>query len=191
MILLQAPSPLVAGGLAAGAASTVALLRRMRRDFEVDGQLSAPTVSWMYSTYAGHAGATAACLLGRRPRRRSARARMATVGGYVLASAGAGMCVAGIRRFSGPAQVSGMTDDQLTVTGVYRLTRNPQYLGYIAALAGLACARQSLPAATLAAGAALAFAWWVPVEERHLAPTFGDSYRRYLARTPRWLGRAG
>lgn len=191
MVLLPMASPLAAAGLATGAASTVALLRRMRREFEADGQLSGPTVAWMYSTYAGHAGATAASLLGRRPRRRSARARMATVGGYALASAGAGMCVAGMRRFSSPAQISGMTDDQLTVTGVYRWTRNPQYLGYVAALAGLAWARQSIPAAALTAGAALAFASWVPIEERHLAPTFGDSYLRYLARTPRWLGRPG
>ncbi|MDD7967787.1 methyltransferase family protein [Actinomycetospora lemnae] len=185
----HALSPVVvAGFLASASGTTAALLRRMRREFEAHGQLSTPTVAWMYGTYGVHAAATAVALRQSRPRGRTAGSRLATVAGYGLAAAGTAMFIAGMSRFTGAAQVSGMTDDQLAVGGAYRWSRNPQYVGYVAALGGLAGARRSVPAAGLAAGAAAAFAWWVPVEERHLAPVFGEAYQRYLARTPRWLG---
>lgn len=185
-------SPVVAAGvLATASGATAALLRRMRREFEAYGQLSTPTVVWMYGAYGAHAAATAIALRQSRPTSRTVGSRLATVAGYGLGAAGTAMFIAGMSRFTGAAQISGMTDDRLAVGGVYRWSRNPQYVGYLAALGGLAGARRSVPAAALTAGAAAAFTWWVPVEERHLAPVFGEDYQSYLARTPRWLGTPG
>ncbi len=95
---------------------------------------------------------------------------------------------AGMGRFAGPRQLSATRAGALVTSGVYRFSRNPQYAGYVLQLAGLALARRSAVAAALAAGPAAAFRWWVPVEERHLAREFGDTYRAYKARAPRWLG---
>lgn len=166
------------------------LLRRMRREFEAGGQLSTPTVVWMYGTYAAHAVVTAEALWSTRPERTGIGSQAATVAGYALAAAGAVLITTGIGRFTGARQVSGMDDGRLAVGGVYRWTRNPQYVGYATALAGLAWARRSARAGALAAGAAGALVWWVPVEERHLAKVFGVPYQRYLAATPRWIGPA-
>lgn len=80
-----------------------------------------------------------------------------------------------------------MSHPQLATGGVYAVTRNPQYVGGIAALASLALLRRSSVVAALAAGYAAAIRVWVPVEEATLEREFGDTYRDYRQRTPRWL----
>jgi protein-S-isoprenylcysteine O-methyltransferase Ste14 len=78
----------------------------------------------------------------------------------------------------------------LIVTGPYRYSRNPLYLGKLAINLGFA----------LASGALVFMAvipvWWaflqwvvVPWEERALRRRFGKAYLRYLAETPRWVAR--
>ena len=77
----------------------------------------------------------------------------------------------------------------LVIRGPYRYTRNPMYAGVLAILGGLALARWSGPLAIYAAGVAAAFVTFVRVyEEPRLERQFGDSYRRYKSRVPRWLG---
>jgi protein-S-isoprenylcysteine O-methyltransferase Ste14 len=71
--------------------------------------------------------------------------------------------------------------------GVYRRTRNPQYLGYALALGGGALNRRSALGLLLTAAIAGVFAWWVPVEERHLIRLHGARYAEYLKSTRRWL----
>ena len=63
------------------------------------------------------------------------------------------------------------------------------YLGILIALCGFAVAVNSLAALASAllfpiVAGALVIRW----EEKTLARQFGDSYRRYMARTRRWLG---
>lgn len=76
----------------------------------------------------------------------------------------------------------------LIETGPYRRSRNPIYLALTAAYLG----------ATLALGslwvlAFLAVPLWlldrriIPFEEAQLETAFGDAYRRYRDRVPRWL----
>lgn len=73
-------------------------------------------------------------------------------------------------------------------TSAYRRTRNPMYLAYIAVVLGEALAFESL------ALVAYACALWVIAhfyvryrEEPLLERRFGDSYRDYMHRVPRWL----
>ena len=176
----------LATGLAAGL--TVSVLARMRREFDAAGELSAPTVAAMYTGYAVHAAATA-----HATRYRTGPLPLpstpAAAAGAMTGVGGAALCAIGMNRFAGPGQVSGTHVGDLATGGVYRYTRNPQYTGYIAVLAGLGLARRSAAVLGLAGAAALIFAWWIPVEERHLEQTFGDAYHRYRTRTPRWLGR--
>lgn len=172
--------------IVAGVVGTTALLRRMRAELTEAGRLSPSTVAWMYVTYGAHAIATSVALI-----RRSGHLplpRPVSVAGGVAALAGAGLGLAGMMRFGGAGQLSGTETGSLLGSGVYRYSRNPQYAGLVTGMIGLALARRSGLALTLAAGIAAAYRWWVPVEEHHLDRTFGPTYRTYRDHTSRWLG---
>jgi protein-S-isoprenylcysteine O-methyltransferase Ste14 len=71
---------------------------------------------------------------------------------------------------------------------MFRLSRNPMYLGLTVVLAGAAL----LLSSPLALTAAPAYGWWVQRrfiarEERLLQDRFGDAYRAYCSRVRRWL----
>ncbi len=72
--------------------------------------------------------------------------------------------------------------------GIYRLTRNPMYLGFLLMLVGWA-----LHVATLSALIVLpAFAMYMTVfqiqpEERALRARFGPTFDAYMARVRRWI----
>ena len=74
------------------------------------------------------------------------------------------------------------------VTGVYRFTRNPMYLGMVLAYAGVAVLLDSLPALLLLPVAVATIHQGVILrEERYLAAKFGETYLAYQARVRRWL----
>lgn len=77
---------------------------------------------------------------------------------------------------------------QLVVTGVYRLTRNPMYVGLVFLLAGWA-AWLAAPLALIGPPLFIAYVtvFQIRPEERILGERFGEAYRDYLARVPRWL----
>jgi protein-S-isoprenylcysteine O-methyltransferase Ste14 len=106
--------------------------------------------------------------------------------GLTACVAGLGAVAAGMGAFSVARQVTGTDPGDLKDGGLYRYSRNPQYVGFVLAGAGAAVARRSVPAAALTAGYAAICAWWVRVEERSLNRTFGHDYDRYQRRTPRW-----
>lgn len=177
----------VAGAAVAAGVGTTLVLRRMRQDLLGAGRLTPATTVAMYCCYCAHAAATAVAVTrggGRLPLPHAA------VSGAAVATAGTGLCVAGMSRFTGPGQVSGTDPATVVADGVYRISRNPQYLGYLAALTGLSVARRSPAAMALTAAAAVIYRWWVPIEERHLSEAFGANYDHYRDRTPRWLGPA-
>ncbi|MEC8861094.1 MAG: isoprenylcysteine carboxylmethyltransferase family protein [Pseudomonadota bacterium] len=76
----------------------------------------------------------------------------------------------------------------LVVSGIYRITRNPMYLGFLLLLAAW-----SLMLANLAVLLLLpVFVWYMDrfqilPEERALAGLFGNDYTNYCARVRRWL----
>lgn len=73
-------------------------------------------------------------------------------------------------------------------TGVYRVTRNPMYVGMTLAYLALALAADSA-LALLSLPALVLLVWWgvIAREERYLERKFGDEYRAYQARVRRWL----
>ena len=76
----------------------------------------------------------------------------------------------------------------LATGGVYRLTRNPMYLGGAAMQAGWAILLGSVPVA----GASVLYVlgldrFGIPFEERLLHRRFGESYDLYRERVPRWV----
>jgi protein-S-isoprenylcysteine O-methyltransferase Ste14 len=75
------------------------------------------------------------------------------------------------------------------VTGsIYRLTRNPMYLGFALVLFGWAL-HLAHPVALLGVPACVLWIdrMQIPREERALATLFGEEFARYCARVRRWL----
>jgi protein-S-isoprenylcysteine O-methyltransferase Ste14 len=75
-------------------------------------------------------------------------------------------------------------------TGPYRYSRNPMYVGVVAAIFGHALLYRSRPVLVYGACAAIVFYLVVVLlEEPHLRKARGEAYQAYLRRVPRWLGR--
>jgi protein-S-isoprenylcysteine O-methyltransferase Ste14 len=109
-----------------------------------------------------------------------------------LAGIGLGFDAVGIASFlRARTTVNPMSPDRtssLVSSGVYRITRNPMYLGMLFLLSAWAV---FLSSAWLLAGP-LAFMLYITrfqiaPEERMLHALFGDAYAGYAARVRRWL----
>jgi protein-S-isoprenylcysteine O-methyltransferase Ste14 len=76
----------------------------------------------------------------------------------------------------------------LVDSGVFRFTRNPVYLSMVLLVVGIGFASNSILALLLAVptGSALCLTAIRP-EERYLETKFGDAYRAYRERVPRWF----
>jgi protein-S-isoprenylcysteine O-methyltransferase Ste14 len=110
--------------------------------------------------------------------------------GIVLVGLGGLLTVAGARPFGSTARLYGVETGGLVEGGVYRFSRNPQYTGLTLLVAGIAAAGRSTVAVALAVVIGAAFwVWVVAVEEPHLREAFGDRYRGYCRRVPRFIGR--
>lgn len=76
----------------------------------------------------------------------------------------------------------------LVTTGIYRWTRNPVYLSFFLAYVGIGIAARSPWILILAVPLAIVIRTGVVArEEAYLERRFGDAYRDYRARVPRWL----
>lgn len=128
----------------------------------------------------------AGLLLGRRraPSRWPAVLGVAAIAGGVLFGGGALTAI----------KATGSTPDPyapttaLATTGVFRITRNPAYVGATSIYIGVALLTRSFPAMTLLPVVlALLDRGVVDREEQYLERTFGEDYRRYRAAVPRWF----
>jgi protein-S-isoprenylcysteine O-methyltransferase Ste14 len=77
---------------------------------------------------------------------------------------------------------------ELVLSGAYRFTRNPMYVGMTCFQVGLGLALNNLWIALLAA-LSLATVHFIAVvpEERYLTEKFGDSYKGYMGKVRRYL----
>jgi protein-S-isoprenylcysteine O-methyltransferase Ste14 len=76
----------------------------------------------------------------------------------------------------------------LVTTGPYRFTRNPIYIGFVLAYFGFAIVLTSMWVLLLLIPVLAILQRGVVVpEEAYLRRKFGDAYRKYQARVPRWL----
>ena len=72
--------------------------------------------------------------------------------------------------------------------GVYRVSRNPMYLGFLLALAGWAVYLSNAGAALLLpAFVAYMTQFQIKPEERALLAKFGSEFAQYMSRVRRWL----
>lgn len=105
--------------------------------------------------------------------------------GSLLTLAGLGLAFTAIARL-GVAQTSGLSGG-LAIDGLYGWSRNPQYVGDIIATSGwivLTGSRLFLPIGCIA------IAWYLflpRLEEPWLEGRFGEAYRAYRERVPRFI----
>ena len=96
--------------------------------------------------------------------------------------------------WSGLRQLSLMTTSgskgPLVTDGLYRYSRNPQYIGDIAIIGGWAILSASVWAIPLCLGGMLAFVLTPFAEESWLEELHGDDYREYCRRVGRFFGRS-
>lgn len=76
---------------------------------------------------------------------------------------------------------------ELVTTGIYRLSRNPAFLGFDLMYLGLLTAFFHPVHLLLAISAVIMLHLQILQEERFLAATFGESYRTYRKRTGRYF----
>lgn len=86
------------------------------------------------------------------------------------------------------AQFALAPKDTLITTWSYRVSRNPMYLGGLLVFVGTAMACTSWVYLMPCAAFALLTNLGVISEERLCLQKYGDAFRAYMSRTPRWLG---
>lgn len=166
--------------------STIALAAAAsaRRDYRSEDRLSNTTQALMWPAYIG----AALLALGHAAEARSSGTRWSHAIGAPFVAAGIALFAAGAGPFRSFSQLTGRETGDLITGGIYRYSRNPQYVGNILISSGAALAARSAAGATFAAVGAAAYLFYVPAEEAHLERVFGTRYRDYRRRTPRWLG---
>ncbi len=109
-----------------------------------------------------------------------------------LAALGGGVALAGVLAFRRARTTVNPLAPQrasaLVTSGIYRVTRNPMYLGMLIVLAGWAVWLGNAAAwLGLPLSVALLTVLQIRPEERILAERFGADLKRYAARVRRWI----
>jgi protein-S-isoprenylcysteine O-methyltransferase Ste14 len=79
-------------------------------------------------------------------------------------------------------------DKEPITQGVYRFSRHPAYFGGFLIYLGIGIASASWVFLLFAVAWIVMWHIAVPAEERSLLNRYGNTYREYMNRTPRWMG---
>lgn len=110
--------------------------------------------------------------------------------GLTFVAIGFALAALSVRRFrlAGTSVVPGQPSTALVVEGPYRVTRNPIYIGFVLVYFGVAVMLTSVWVLLLLIPVAVILQRGVVErEEDHLERQFGETYRQYKARVPRWF----
>jgi len=119
----------------------------------------------------------------------SPNGRALTVG-LIFVVVGFALSLFAARRFrlAGTSVIPGEPAEALVTVGLYRVTRNPMYIGFIVLYFGLSIVLTSVWILLLLIPVVLILHRGVVLrEEAYLERKFGDEYARYAERVPRWL----
>lgn len=113
--------------------------------------------------------------------------------GLLMITVGVGVAVASVIDFRtekttvDPMNLGKTTS--LVTTGVYRVTRNPMYLGMLCVVVGAGLWTGSLVATVVGAGVFVALITRLQIlpEERALAEMFGKKYHDFMGSVRRWI----
>jgi len=110
--------------------------------------------------------------------------------GLLFIAGGFALALFSVRAFrrAGTNVVPGQPATALVTTGPYRITRNPIYIGFVLVYFGLSIVLTSVWVLLLLFPVLMILQRGVVApEEAYLERKFGDAYRAYTARVPRWL----
>jgi protein-S-isoprenylcysteine O-methyltransferase Ste14 len=76
----------------------------------------------------------------------------------------------------------------LITEGIFQISRNPMYFGFVLVLIGIATLLQALTPYLVVPAFVILIEWmFISTEERMLEKRFGDEYKQYRRRVRRWL----
>jgi protein-S-isoprenylcysteine O-methyltransferase Ste14 len=78
--------------------------------------------------------------------------------------------------------------DKLVTKGIYRYSRHPMHLSQFPIFVGVGIATASWIFLLISVLFVLMPLLWINAEERHCLKYYGDAYREYMNKTPRWIG---
>jgi protein-S-isoprenylcysteine O-methyltransferase Ste14 len=110
--------------------------------------------------------------------------------GLLFIVLGFALAIFSVRAFrrAGTNVVPGQPATALVTTGPYRVTRNPIYIGFVLVYFGLSIVLTSMWVLLLLIPTLVILQRGVVKrEEAYLERKFGDAYRAYKARVPRWV----
>jgi protein-S-isoprenylcysteine O-methyltransferase Ste14 len=107
--------------------------------------------------------------------------------GWVLFIGGWAVALAGMLRL-GLRRTHGLQVNALRQTGLYRLTRNPQIVAFLTAIAGYVVLWPTWRHVGTLVLLVVVCHMMIMTEEEHLRDVFGDEYERYCQRVPRYVG---
>ena len=114
---------------------------------------------------------------------------LAQIGGLVLFVVGLVLLPLGMIEFRSLRRSPGQDISKLTTTGIYRWSRNPQFVGWSLMLLGVSIAGRSAFALALTfVFMVVLHLYTVRLAEPYLENVYGDEYRRYLSNAPRYIG---
>ncbi len=97
------------------------------------------------------------------------------------------LCFTGITAFRSVQKVLCLHTSGLTVSGLYRWSRNPQYVGWLLFLLGFALNDWSLWCLAALTVVAVSLHFLVLIEEEHLRRVFGQQYVEFCRKVPRYF----
>ena len=108
--------------------------------------------------------------------------------GILLIGIGAIVCGIGTWSFHSFKRMSGQETTKLVTTGIYRWSRNPQNVGWVLLLLGVALLGRSGLAVLLTVLFWGLFVGYTRLEEQYLGDVFGEEYREYKGWSHRYFG---
>ncbi|MEC4684178.1 MAG: isoprenylcysteine carboxylmethyltransferase family protein [Nitrospirota bacterium] len=113
----------------------------------------------------------------------------AMAGGLILFVIGAIILPMGMIEFRSLRRSTGQDISKLITTGIYRWSRNPQFVGWFFMLFGISLAgRSGLAFALTGVFAIVIYLYTILLAEPYLESLYGEEYRLFKLRTARWIG---
>lgn len=161
----------------------------IRRDYRASGSVSTTAVALEWTVYIGFGAVVIGGAWTNPWGKFPVSAVIAHLTGAFVCGMGTTVVIDAMATFRSLERISGTEIDKLVTEGIYRYSRNPQIFGSGLALVGVAVAgRSAIALGGVVVFMVLSHIYLLWLEEPQLEETFGEAYREYRARTPRYLG---
>lgn len=112
--------------------------------------------------------------------------KLGTVWFYI----GLPICIIGLimNLMAGISIATALLDKEPIIKGAFRFSRHPGYIGGFLLYLGIGIAGASWIFILFALAWIIIWIIVIPTEESSLLEKYGDAYREYMNRTPRWIG---